>query len=218
MINLIQITYILYIASSKKEMIGLEEVLKPHRKMVLLYRIYLALLATPLTLGGIVVSWLVHIYEPAYLLIPLLAFFVPIIIVVCFVLYWSSRYYRSITYYLTGEEVVVERGVWWRVKSTVPYARVMSVDVVQGPISRRLGLATVDIHTAGYTGAAGGTAGPTTRRAEASFIHISNYTEVREKVLNVVRGRPLFAVRDATSDMLTELRRIREVLEKRSSP
>jgi len=191
-------------------------VLKPHPHMVLLYRIYLLFVVVPLVVCGIVVSWLVYVFEPAYVLVPLIAFFAPIIAAVCFVFYWSSRYYKSITYHLTSDEVVVERGVWWRVKSTVPYARVMSVEVVQGPISRRLGIATVDIHTAGYTGAAGGTAGPKSRRAEASLIHISNYSEVREKVLSLVRGRPLFGVSGVTADMLTELRRIRELLEKQS--
>ena len=194
----------------------MEEVFKPHPNMVRLYRIYLAFIIIPLALCGIVVSWLVCIFEPAYLLIPIIAFFAPIIAATCFVFYWSSRYYQSITFRLTGDEVVVERGVWWRIKSTVPYARVMSVEVVQGPISRRLGIATVDIYTAGYTGVAGGTAGPKSRRAEASIIHISNYSEVREKVLSLVRGRPLFGVSGVTSEMLTELRLIRELLEKQS--
>ena len=194
----------------------MEEVFKPHPHMVRLYQIYLAFFVIPLALCGIVVSWLVYIFEPAYVLVPLIIFFAPIIAAAYFVFYWSSRYYKSITYHLTSDEVVVERGVWWRVKSTVPYARVMSVEVVQGPISRRLGIATVDIHTAGYTGAAGGTAGPKSRRAEASLIHISNYSEVREKVLSLVRGRPLFGVSGVTADMLTELRRIRELLEKQS--
>ena len=194
----------------------MEEVYKPHPNMVLLYHIYLLFFVAPLAICGIVVSWLVYVFEPAYVLVPIIAFFVPIIVTVCFVFYWSSRYYKSITYHLTSDEVVVERGVWWRVKSTVPYARVMSVEVVQGPISRRLGIATVDIYTAGYTGVAGGAAGPKSRRAEASLIHISNYSEVREKVLNLVRGRPLFGVSGVTADMLTELRRIRELLEKQS--
>jgi len=87
-----------------------------------------------LALCGIVVSWLVCIFEPAYLLIPIIAFFAPIIAATCFVFYWSSRYYQSITFRLTGDEVVVERGVWWRIKSTVPYARVMLVGVVQGSL------------------------------------------------------------------------------------
>lgn len=200
----------------KGENSDLEETFKPHPKMVLLYRIYLALVVAPLALCGVVASLLVYLFEPPYLFIPLLVFFAPIIAASCFILYWSPRYYKSISYRLTSDEVVVERGVWWRFKHTVPYARIMSVDVVQGPISRKLGIATVDIHTAGYTGVSGGTAGPGSRRAEASIIHISNYAEVREKVLSVVRGRPLFATTISTvsEDMLAELRRIRELLEK----
>jgi len=85
----------------------------------------------------------------------------------------------------------------------------MSVDVAQGPISRKLGIATVDIYTAGYTGVAGGAAGPRGRRAEASSIHVSNFADLRESVLSIVRGRPLFAatVSDVGAQMLSELRK-----------
>ena|GEM_PF-6039762 len=51
----------------------------------------------------------------------------------------APSYYDSITYELTGDEVVVKHGVWWRIKYIVPYSRIMSVGIVQGPISRRLG-------------------------------------------------------------------------------
>jgi len=93
----------------------------------------------------------------------------------------------------------------------------MSVDVAQGPISRMLGIATVDVYTAGYTGVAGGTGGPGSRRAEASIIHVSNFADLRESVLSVVRGRPLFAapVSDVSNEMLSELRKMRELLEKK---
>ncbi len=195
----------------------MEEMFKPHPNMVLLYRIYFALVAVPIAVCGVITSWLVYLFEPTYLYVSVLAFFAPIIAALCFILYWSSRYYSSINFRLTGDEVVVERGVWWRFKSTVPYARIMSVDIVQGPISRRLGIATVDGHTAGYTGVAGGTAGPGSRRAEASLIHIPNYAEVREKVLSAVRGRPLFTS-TVSGDMLVELRRIRELLERQRTP
>lgn len=116
---------------------------------------------------------------------------------------------------LAAEEVRVERGVWWKFKHTVPYSRVMSVDTVQGPISRHFGIGTVDVYTAGYTGVAGGGGGPRTRRAEATIMHIPNFMEVREHILQRVRHRPLFGT-DA-AQMLEELRRIREILEKKAS-
>jgi rubrerythrin len=95
-------------------------------------------------------------------------------------------------------------------KHTVPYSRVMSVDVIQGPISRHFGLATVDVYTAGYTGVSGGSGGPRSRRAEASILFVPNAEEIRESILQRVRSRPLFGG-DAT---LSELRAIRELLEK----
>ncbi len=111
--------------------------------------------------------------------------------------------------------MVVEGGVWWKMKHTVPYARIMSVDTIQGPISRKFGIATVDVYTAGYTGVSGGTGGPSNRRAEASIIHVSDFAGIREKVLSIVRGKPLFSTRtqDADAELLSEVRKIRELLE-----
>ena len=64
-----------------------------------------------------------------YLFIPLIV----VLFVLGFVAYWIQRYCDSISYMLTNEEVIVERGVWWRMKHVVPYSRVMSIDVIQGP-------------------------------------------------------------------------------------
>ncbi|MGQ9760113.1 MAG: PH domain-containing protein [Candidatus Methanomethylicaceae archaeon] len=48
-------------------------------------------------------------------------------------------------------------------RHAVPFSRIMSVDTIQGPISRRLGVGTVDIYTAGYTGRSGGGGEPRSR-------------------------------------------------------
>jgi len=196
---------------------ALEKSFKPHPNMVKLYSYYLLILMTPIVVGGFIAIWLVYMFDPAFTYVPAAAVFIPLAVIVGFISYWIPRYYRSISYQLTSDEVVVERGVWWRFKHTVPYARVMSVDVAQGPISRMLGIATVDVYTAGYTGVAGGSGGPGSRRAEASIIHVSNFADLRESVLSVVRGRPLFAapVSDVSAEMLSELRKIRELLEKK---
>ncbi|MEM4521039.1 MAG: PH domain-containing protein [Candidatus Bathyarchaeia archaeon] len=134
-------------------------------------------------------------------------------------MYWIKRYYDSIYFLLSKDEVVVERGVWWRMRHTVPYSRIMSVDVIQGPILRLFSLGSVHIHTAGYTGPAGGSAGPGTRGAEAVIWGAQNFNEVREAVLSMVRGRPLFATAaapDTSREILEELRSIRKILEKES--
>jgi membrane protein YdbS with pleckstrin-like domain len=192
----------------------LSEVLKPSKKMITLYFIYLLIVLLPILAVGIAVTWIVYTSAPEFVVVPALVFFLPSAVAAAFIVYWAPKYYNSITYELTGDEVVVKRGVWWRMKHTVPYSRIMSVDIVQGPISMWLGHATVDVHTAGYTGQAGGTAGPGTRRAEASLIHVTNPEEVREKILGRVRTRPLFGLGAdrALEEILMELRQIREIL------
>ena len=122
---------------------------------------------------------------------------------------------------LTNEEVIVERGVWWRMKHVVPYSRVMSRDVIQGPISRHFGVGAVHIYTAGYTGPAGGAAGPGMRSAEATIWGVQNFQEIRDKILEMVRGRPIFGISkaatpDLSSKMLKELSRIRKAVKKRT--
>ncbi len=191
----------------------------PHTNLRKLYFIYLGLAALiPLAIS-ILVPVLVRAYAPSVWSAAWPFLFIPLIIVIAvimFVSYWIGRYCRSISFTLTEEEIIVEHGVWWKFRHTVPYARVMSVDTLQGPISRRLGIGRVDIHTAGYTGVAGGSAGPGTRRAEASIWGVENFAELRDAILARVRGRPLFGrAPDVSADMLEELRRIRRLLERK---
>ncbi len=195
-----------------------EKSFKPHPNMVRLFDYYAAGALLPLIAAGLIVTSTVFIFEPQYAYVPALSFFVPIVLIGCFVFYWIRKYYESITYHLTRDEVIVEHGVWWKMKHTVPYARVMSVDIIQGPLSRRLGMATVDIYTAGYTGVAGGTGGPGSRRAEASIMHISDFAQTREEILQVVRGKPLFATAasDTSAQILAELQKMTQLLEKTS--
>ena len=192
----------------------------PHPNLKKVYHTYLGLAAILPLFATLLPIWVVRVFEPVkwgeiwpYLLIPPSI----VIMIIAFVAYWIRRYYSSITYTLTKDEVVVERGVWWRMKHVVPYARVMSLDVIQGPISRRFGIGSVQVYTAGYTGRAGGTAGPSTRGAEASIWGVPNFIEIRNTIIKSVRGRPLFGAPGAPevgSEMLKELRKIRKAVEK----
>ena len=48
-----------------------------------------------------------------------------------------------------GEGVVLYSGVWWRSEVWVPTARLQHLDVSQGPLDRRWGMANLSLHTAG---------------------------------------------------------------------
>ncbi len=58
------------------------------------------------------------------------------------------RQVPAITWVEAPEELVVRRGRLFRTVVSVPYGRLQYVDVQSGPLTRRLGMATVELHTA----------------------------------------------------------------------
>lgn len=190
---------------------------RPHPRMMLLYLIYLIIIMVPLYLlgGAIIIMNILYLNEPLLIPVMVAAYFVPLTVAVIIALYWIPRYYNSISYLCTDNEIQIERGVWWKTKNAVPYGRIMNVDIIQGPLSRHFGLASVDIYTAGYTGPSGGTAGPGTRRSEASILHIQNFNEIREFLLEKLRGQPsgLGIMGGSRTGLIDEVKEIRLLLE-----
>ena len=74
---------------------------------------------------------------PAAILLALGAFILP------------KRRYRSWGYRMDEEELHVQHGLWTRVHTIVPFARVQHIDLAQGPIERNFGVATLILNTAG---------------------------------------------------------------------
>jgi uncharacterized protein len=62
---------------------------------------------------------------------------------------WPEIEYRRFSYGLDPEHIEIRHGVIWRVVTSVPKSRVQHIDVAQGPLERRYGLATLSIYTAG---------------------------------------------------------------------
>lgn len=186
-------------------------------------KLYLAYLGIG-TLGGFL-SWIIPVTVAAALSLPLnialevaLSLLLPLLLGFGFIAFWIPKYYASISYALTDEEIIVQRGVWWKKKNFVPYNRITNVNISQGPIARYFGLGKVSIQTAGYSGA-GGTAGG--MLAEANIFGIKNFEEIKDTVMDYVRGLKPVAVeaeavapRDVSRKMLAELERIRKALEK----
>lgn len=61
--------------------------------------------------------------------------------------------YRAWRYTLRDDHMYLERGVFTRVKTMVPYVRVQHVDTQKSVIDRLLGLSKVVVYTAGSRGA-----------------------------------------------------------------
>jgi len=199
----------------------INEEFHPDTSMKSLYYIYLALGVAVFCL-----SWMIPVIVAAFLFLPLSRALVitavllsPALVAVLCIAFWIPKYYSSIKYAFTSNEVVVERGVYWRRKSFVPYNRITNIDIVQGPIARHFGLGTVRIQTAGYSAGGGGT---TTHIAEAVILNVKNFEELKDTIMGFIRKlKPMAVEAEAevvtpesiSQQILNELRKIREILE-----
>ena len=63
--------------------------------------------------------------------------------------YANRRFSHYQAAWSASEGVVLRSGVLWRNEAWVPAARLQHIDVDQGPLDRRWGMATLTLHTAG---------------------------------------------------------------------
>ncbi|MFE3609164.1 PH domain-containing protein [Streptomyces goshikiensis] len=59
-----------------------------------------------------------------------------------------GRNWRSWKYAERADDLLISRGVLWQEQTVVPYGRMQLVEVTSGPLERRFGLASVQLHTA----------------------------------------------------------------------
>ncbi|MFF4100200.1 PH domain-containing protein [Streptomyces sp. NPDC001903] len=59
-----------------------------------------------------------------------------------------GRNWRSWRYAERADDLLISRGVLWRAQTVVPYGRMQLVEVTSGPLERRFGLASLQLHTA----------------------------------------------------------------------
>jgi membrane protein YdbS with pleckstrin-like domain len=152
---------------------------------------------------------------------PLVALVGGVVAVVVFgyLTWWIPAFYRTAAYRFTDDEIEYRRGVFFQQKTTVPYNRITNVGISQGPIERFVNAGAVGIHTAGYGGQMG---------AELTIGGVSDFEDIQEQILDRVRERPAKATEgedtvetvesrtdegEESTEMLGELRRIRELLE-----
>ena len=136
-----------------------------------------------------------------------------VLILVVIFISWVRLYYQSMWYELRDDEMSWKRGVWFRRTGIVPYNRITNLDVIQGPVMRILGISTVSIQTAGYSGDSA---------PEIRIEAIEHAEELRELIRSLVRqsgiqdngtgGAPSFSVSN-DQKMIDELVKIRMLLE-----
>jgi uncharacterized protein len=81
---------------------------------------------------------------------PMGLIFIPVLILMAYlVIRLPARRYKYWGYSSTDNRLRITRGHWLHSDTIVPFGRIQHIDVDQGPIQRRYGLATLSVHTAG---------------------------------------------------------------------
>ena len=146
-------------------------------------------------------------------------------IIAVFVIFatWVKLYYQSMWYELHEDEMRWKRGVWFRTTGIVPYNRITNLDLRQGPVMRWLGISSLSIQTAGYSGKSA---------PEIRIEAIEHAEELRELIRTRVRQSGSSVHNDGTGTsspvqvptgsmstnllMLDELKKIRILLEQKN--
>lgn len=63
-------------------------------------------------------------------------------------LWLIPRQVRALGFAITDTDFLVRRGILFRRLDIVPYGRIQFVDISEGPVARRLGIAEIQLHTA----------------------------------------------------------------------
>ena len=132
----------------------------------------------------------------------------------------TGPYYRSLSYEIQDDEVIVHVGILTKSVKHVPYRTVTNLTVKRDILDRWLfGLGTLNIQTAGMSGQTG---------AEERLVGLTNVQEVYEMVVTELRrfrggmaptaaeaeSASAVVSADALSAILAEVRAIRQALEK----
>jgi len=156
--------------------------------------------------------------------IPLWIFLIGTVIVVSvFIVYniWILMYFPRYRYALGDEGILIQRGIWWKYKRTIPYARIQHISVDQGPIEQMFRLYRVNSYTAGTGSMGGASAGSGITGPEGQILGVRSPEPLKEDIMKrVMQSRMGDGVNDISTggtskEILEELRAIRKNLEKK---
>jgi len=192
---------------------------KPSPKYLSKLRLTINIIAALVLASGILLGWLMSFDNEIG---ASGARIVYLITIIGNVVWWvpamllTAPYYRSLSYEVQDDEVIVRAGIVTQSVKHVPYRTVTNLTVKRGLLDRWFfGLGTLNIQTAGMSGTTG---------AEESLVGLPNYDEVYELVATELRrfrgGMAPTAAEmeeepaDVLSAILADVRAIRQVLEK----
>lgn len=93
-----------------------------------------------------------------WLLTPVVIFCLTIVLIPLGVLWFvigslfAERYLKSLACVLTERDLIIKRGVWFKVEKTIPLEKITDLAQAEGPLLRMLGLKSLHVETAGQSG------------------------------------------------------------------
>lgn len=64
---------------------------------------------------------------------------------------YSRLAYKYWKYDFTPNELIIEKGIIWKVYKNIPYQRIQNIEISRGITARIFGFSTANIQTAGYS-------------------------------------------------------------------
>jgi hypothetical protein len=154
------------------------------------------------------------------------------------VVIWGVMFYNRYLFMIGEDAVYINRGILWKRNVVIPYERIQHTSVTRGPVDILLGLHILNLFTAG-TGSVGARfgGGASAFAAEGSIPGLADPGPFQDAIMRrvrLMRGNGLGIVlpqrttkaasatplsidmteKSTQHEMLSELRRIREILEK----
>jgi len=194
---------------------------KPSPKYLGKLRLVITIIALLILASGVLLGWLMSLDKS----IGASGFRIVVIITAILDAIWwvpgmllTGPYYRSLSYEVQDDEVIVHVGIWTKSVKHVPYRTVTNLTAKRDILDRWLGLGTLDIQTAGMSGQTG---------AEEKLAGLPDVQEVYEMVATALRrfrgamapttteveAEPAMASAGVLNEILAEVRAIRQALE-----
>jgi putative membrane protein len=130
--------------------------------------------------------------------------------------FWTKKYYASLEAVLYDDSLYFKKGVFFTLEKTIPLENIQDLTFREGPLLKYLGLAVINIETAGGQGNRVG--------GDLTLIGVEDAREFREQVLSqrslhkkgesTSPGKSPFSDGEVLHEMLATLKRIEKNLEK----
>ncbi|NHI94904.1 MAG: hypothetical protein EAX96_20615 [Candidatus Lokiarchaeota archaeon] len=117
--------------------------------------------------------------EPLHVLLPIVLVLIELSIGYVFSLYWIPKLCNSISYQLSESEIIVNKGIWFRNTTIVPYKQIINISIKQGPLFRKYDLANLEIYTAKHSNIT---------KPEIKIDGIENFEQIRDFLMKRMKN------------------------------